>query len=53
MDHKINLAIDDVLKKFRQLGGTDKVAKGSELVARLLDDLADRFPEKSKAAKAG
>jgi hypothetical protein len=41
------------LKKYKQLGATDKVAKGPDMNKRLLDDLSDRFPALSKAAKNG
>jgi hypothetical protein len=41
------------LQRFRNLGSTDKVAKGPELGRRLLEDLADKYPSLSAVAKAG
>ncbi len=53
INDEIDEAIDDVLKKYKQLGATDKVAKGPDLTSRLLEGISDRFSAMSKAAKAG
>ncbi|MGD0421282.1 MAG: AIPR family protein [Xanthobacteraceae bacterium] len=50
---EIKSAVAEALKKYKQLGATDKVAKGPDMNKRLLDDLSDRFPALSKAAKNG
>jgi hypothetical protein len=49
----IDIAISDALKKYKQLGANDKVAKGPDMAKRLLDDLSDKFSVLSKAAKSG
>jgi len=53
LSNDIESGVSDVLKKFKQLGGTDKVAKGPDLARRLLDELSDKYPAFSKAAKSG
>lgn len=50
---EIDSAISEALKKYKQLGGSDKVAKGPEMTGRLIEDLSDKFPVLSQAAKKG
>lgn len=50
---EIAVAIGDARKKYQQLGANDKVAKGPDMTKRLLDDISDKFPALSAAAKKG
>src|SRR6266508_3182250 len=52
-EQRLNDAKDAVLKKYKELGGTDKVAKGPNLRKKIVERLSDKFPKKSIAAKAG
>ncbi len=49
----MDAAIETSLKKYKQLSGNDKVAKGLEMAKGLLDDVSDKDPSLSKAAKSG
>jgi hypothetical protein len=50
-DADLIATVASVLKRYNSLGSSDKIAKGPDLVKRLLEDLSDKYPSLSAIAK--